>query len=192
ARKGVLDQTRRHLAVAALLRVPHVVVVVNKVDLVDFDEGVYRRVAEEVASLAAALGIEHVRTVPTSALAGDNVVDRSDRTPWYDGPSLLELLEELPPSQTVLEEAFRFPVQQVIRPQSAAHEERYREYRGYAGRVSSGVARPGTEVVVLPSGVRTRIAAVDTPDGELDAAETGRSVTLRLADEVDVTRGDVI
>src|SRR5690606_20800863 len=156
ARKGVLDQTRRHLAVAA------------------------------------ALGIEHVRTVPTSALAGDNVVDRSDRTPWYDGPSLLELLEELPPSQTVLEEAFRFPVQQVIRPQSAAREERYREYRGYAGRVSSGVARPGTEVVVLPSGVRTRIAAVDTPDGELDAAETGRSVTLRLADEVDVTRGDVI
>ena len=192
ARKGVLDQTRRHLAVAALLRVPHVVVVVNKVDLVDFDEGVYRRVAEQVAELAAALGIEHVRTVPASALAGDNVVDRSDRTPWYDGPSLLELLEELPPSQTVLEEAFRFPVQQVIRPQSAAHEERYREYRGYAGRVSSGVARPGTEVVVLPSGVRTRIAAVDTPDGELDAAETGRSVTLRLADEVDVTRGDVI
>ncbi len=192
ARKGVLDQTRRHLAVASLLRVPHVVVVVNKVDLVDFDEAVYDGVARQVGELAAALGIEHVTTIPTSALAGDNVVERSTRTAWYAGPSLLELLEQLPPAEAVADAALRFGVQRVIRPQSAAVDPSYVGYRGYAGRVSAGVARPGAEVVVLPSGRRTRIAAVDTPGGELPEAVTGRSVTLRLADEVDVTRGDVI
>jgi len=191
-RKGVLDQTRRHLAVASLLRVPHVVVAVNKIDLVDFDEATYLGVAAQVAELAEALGIERAVTVPTSALAGDNVVERSDRTPWYAGPALLELLEQLPPAEAVLTESLRFGVQRVIRPQSAALEERYREYRGYAGRISAGVARPGDEVVVLPSGVRTRIAGVDTPSGELPEAVTGRSVTIRLADDVDVTRGDVI
>lgn len=191
-RKGVLDQTRRHLAVASLLRVPHVVVAVNKIDLVDFDEATYLRVVDQVAELAAALGLERAITVPTSALAGDNVVERSARTPWYDGPALLELLEQLPPAEAVLDEALRFGVQTVIRPQSAAVDEQYREYRGYAGRVDAGVVRPGDEVVVLPSGVRTRIAAVDTPGGELAEATTGRSVTLRLADDVDVTRGDVI
>lgn len=192
ARKGVLDQTRRHLAVAALLRVPHVVVVVNKIDLVDFDAAVYDQVSRQVGELATALGIETVRTIPTSALAGDNVVERSARTPWYDGPALLELLEELPPAPSVFDEHLRFDVQQVIRPQSAAVVEEHREYRGYGGRVSAGVARAGTEVVVLPSGRRTRIAAVDTPAGELERAHTGRSVTLRLTDEVDVSRGDVI
>jgi sulfate adenylyltransferase subunit 1 len=191
-RKGVLDQTRRHLAVAALLRVPHVIVVVNKIDLVDHDETAYRTVAAQVAELATGLGLEDVRTVPTSALGGDNIVERSPRTPWYDGPALLELLEQLPTAAGTAEESLRFPVQRVIRPQSAAVDERYREYRGYAGRVASGVVRPGDEVVVLPSGTRTRVAGVDTADGELTEAAVGRSVVLRLTDDVDVTRGDAI
>lgn len=192
ARTGVLDQTRRHLAVAALLRVPHVIVVINKIDLVAFDQATYERLAAEVTELAGALGIEDVRTVPTSALAGDNVVERSARTPWYPGPALLELLEELPARAPAGREGLRFAVQQVIRPQSGAVAPQYREYRGYAGRVASGVVRTGDAVVVLPAGQRTTVAGIDTADGELTQAVTGRSVTLRLADAIDVSRGDVI
>ncbi len=192
ARKGVLEQTRRHLAVAALLRVPHVVVAVNKIDLVDFDAAVYERVSADLASVAADLGLPDLRTVPVSALEGDNVVDRSARTDWYDGPSLLEVLETLPVAEDPESEAFRFPVQLTLRPQEAARDEAHREYRGYAGQIASGVVRVGDEVVVLPRGRRTTVAGIDTANGELTEAFAPMSVALRLADDIDVARGDLI
>ena len=191
-RKGVLEQTRRHLAVAALLRVPHVLVAVNKIDLVDFDEALYASVAKEVDELAAGLGLPDVRTVPVSALAGDNVVDRSPRTPWYDGPSVLELLEQLPSADDPRSELFRLPVQIVLRPQGAARDQQHVDYRGYAGQIAAGVVRVGDPVVVLPAGGRTTVVGIDTADGELTEAFAPRSVTLRLADELDVARGDLI
>jgi len=191
-RKGVLEQTRRHLAVAALLRVPHVVVAVNKLDLIGFDGATYTRVAADVGQVAAELGIDHLTSLPVAALEGDNVVERSDRTPWYDGPSLLELLEEIPGGDDPSGEAFRLPVQLALRPQDAARDPRHREYRGYAGQVASGVVRVGDPVVVLPSGRRTTVVGIDTADGELTEAFAPRSVSLRLADELDITRGDLI
>ncbi|HZI98120.1 MAG TPA: GTP-binding protein [Actinomycetales bacterium] len=192
ARKGVLEQTRRHLAVAALLRVPHVVVAVNKIDLVGFDQAVFTGVVKELDDVARELGLPDLRAVPTSALDGDNVVERSDRTPWYEGPSLLGLLETLPPADDVGGEPFRLPVQVVLRPQSAAREPCHRDYRGYAGQVASGVIRVGDEVVVLPSGSRTTVAGIDAAGHELAEAFAPQSVSLRLADDVDVARGDLI
>jgi sulfate adenylyltransferase subunit 1 len=191
-RKGVLEQTRRHLAVAALLRVPHVLVAINKVDLVDFDQAVVAGVAKQVAEVAEDLGLPDVRTVPVSALAGDNVVDRSARTPWYEGPSVLELLEQLPTADDPRSERFRLPVQVVLRPQGAARDPRHVDYRGYAGAIAEGVVRVGDPVVVLPSGRRTTVAGIDTADGELTEAFAPRSVAVRLADEIDVARGDLI
>jgi sulfate adenylyltransferase subunit 1 len=192
ARKGVLEQTRRHLAVTALLRVPHVVVAVNKIDLVDFSQEVYDRVEAEVQAVARELGVVDAIAIPVSALDGDNIAERSARTPWYAGPSLLELLEALPPSEDPANESFRLPVQLVIRPQGAARDEKYRDYRGYAGQVASGVVRVGDEVVALPSGRRTTVTGIDLGDRELDEAFAPQSVTLRLADELDISRGDVI
>jgi sulfate adenylyltransferase subunit 1 len=192
ARKGVLVQTRRHMAVAALLRVPHVIVAVNKIDLVGFDEDIYAEVAADLVVVATDLGLPDLRIIPVSALDGDNVVDRSLRTEWYDGPSLLEILETLPVADDPGEEQFRFPVQLTLRPQGAARDAAHREYRGYAGQIASGVVRLGDEVVVLPSGRRTTIAAIDTADGELVEAFAPRSVALRLSDDIDVARGDLI
>jgi sulfate adenylyltransferase subunit 1 len=192
ARKGVLVQTRRHMAVAALLRVPHVIVAVNKIDLVGFDEATYAGVAADLAVVATELGLPDLRIIPVSALDGDNVVDRSLRTDWYDGPSLLEILETLPVADDPGAEQFRFPVQLTIRPQDAARNPAHREYRGYAGQIASGVVRVGDEVVVLPSGRRTTVAGIDTADGELFEAFAPRSVTLRLTDDIDVARGDLI
>ncbi|GAB3592369.1 GTP-binding protein [Angustibacter peucedani] len=191
-RKGVLEQTRRHLAVAALLRVPHVVVVANKIDLVGFDPAVVSRLDAQVQSLARELGLADVRVVPVSALDGDNVVERSARTPWYDGPAVLELLEQLPPVDDPRHEPFRLPVQLALRPQGGARDPRHVDYRGYAGQIASGVVRVGDPVVVLPSGRRTTVAGIDTADGPLDVAFAPRSVAVRLADEVDVSRGDLI
>ncbi len=191
ARKGVQEQTRRHLAVSSLLRVPHVVVVVNKIDLVDFDEATYERVASEVLSAATSLGLTDVTTIPVSALDGDNVVERSARTPWYDGPSLLTFLETLAPAGEPHSEPLRFPVQLVIRPQVAAGEQ-FRDYRGYAGQIASGLVRPGDEVTVLPSGRTSTVAGIDTADGPLAEAFAPQSVTLRLTDDVDVSRGDLV
>jgi len=205
ARKGLLEQTRRHLAVVSLLRVPHVVVAVNKIDLVDYSRERYEEVATQIRETARSLGVADVHTIPVSALVGDNVVDRGAGTPWYDGPTLLELLEDLPTGDDPDTEAFRLPVQVVIRPQSAAAggetTERFRDYRGYAGQVASGVVRVGDEVVVLPSGRRTRVAGIDTAETLHDATDpfaglpeafAPQSVTLRLEDEIDVTRGDLI
>jgi sulfate adenylyltransferase subunit 1 len=191
-RKGVLEQTRRHLAVAALLRVPHVLVAINKVDLVDFDQAVVVGVAKQVAEVAEDLGLPDVRTVPVSALAGDNIVERSSRTPWYDGPSVLELLEQLPTADDPRAERFRLPVQVVLRPQGAARDPRYVDYRGYAGAIAEGVVRVGDPVVVLPSGRRTTVTGIDTADGELAEAFAPRSVAVRLADDIDIARGDLI
>ena len=190
ARKGVVEQTRRHLAVTALLRVPHVVVAVNKIDLVDDAESVFGQVTRDVRSVAAHLGIADAHAVPVSALLGDNIVGPSPSTPWYAGPSLLGLLETLSPSAEADEEPFRFTVQLAIRPQGAARDPRHVDYRGYAGQVTSGVVAPGTAVVALPSGRRTTVVGIDLGEAELWEAAAGRSVTLRLADDVDLSRGD--
>jgi sulfate adenylyltransferase subunit 1 len=200
ARKGLLEQTRRHLAVVSLLRVPHVVVAVNKIDLVDYSRDRYEELAAQIRETARSLGVADVHTIPVSALVGDNVVERGEGTPWYDGPTLLELLEDLPTGDDPDTEAFRLPVQVVLRPQGAAPDERFRDYRGYAGQIASGVVRVGDEVVVLPSGRRTRVAGIDTADtlraedpfAGLPEAFAPQSVTLRLEDEIDVTRGDLV
>ena len=191
-RHGILEQTRRHLAVAALLRVPHVVVALNKIDLVDYDRRVVEELAERVREMGARLGIAELTVIPVSALLGDNVVERSGRTPWYEGPSLMEHLERVPVEQPQDDEPGRFPVQYVLRPGSGAGE-RFRDYRGYAGRVERGSFRVGDEVRVLPGGQRTRIVGIDLPGGgRAERAGAGRSATLRLGDEIDVARGDLI
>ncbi|MCL1870126.1 MAG: GTP-binding protein [Promicromonosporaceae bacterium] len=199
ARKGLLEQTRRHLAVAALLRVPHVVVAVNKIDLVDWSKERFEDIAADLRAAAAALGVADVHAIPVSALLGDNIVDRSVNTPWYGGPSVLELLEELPSADAdaaAAAEPFRLAVQHVVRPQSG--EDRFRDYRGYAGQVASGVVRPGDEVVVLPKGTRTTVVGIDTADSlaagldTLPQAFAPQSVTVRLADDVDVAHGDLL
>jgi sulfate adenylyltransferase subunit 1 len=199
ARKGVLEQTRRHLAVVQLLRVPHVIVAVNKIDLLDYAESAFAPVAAEVVALARELGLPEAHVIPVSALAGDNIVERSTNTPWYDGPSLLELLETLP-SLDELEselEALRMPVQLVIRPQGAlAHDvaepESYRDYRAFAGRIASGTVRVGDEVQVFPGGATTTVTGIDAGPIELESASAPQSVSLRFADELDAARGAVI
>jgi sulfate adenylyltransferase subunit 1 len=191
ARKGVLEQTRRHLAVAALVRVPHVIVAVNKIDLVERSEEVFRSVVDDIRRVATEFGVTDVRAVPVSALHGDNVVDRSTTTPWYDGPALLDLLESLPPASSTADQPFRMPVQMVIRPQGAARDRAHIEYRGYAGQVASGSVRVGDEVIALPSGARSRITGIDLGERSLEVAVAAQSVTLRIADDIDISRGDL-
>ena len=207
ARKGVLEQTRRHLSVLALLRVPQVIVAVNKIDLLDYDEAAYREVEASVRTVTAELGIGdgstgQLHVIPVSALVGDNVVDRSERTPWYTGPSLLELLETL----TVIDdlddngratEAFRLPVQLVLRPQGAVavapdRADSFRDYRAYAGQVASGSIRVGDTVTVQPGGGTSVVTGIDFAGVELDEAFAPQSIALRLADELDIARGAVI
>jgi bifunctional enzyme CysN/CysC len=188
ARKGVIEQTRRHSYIVSMLDVPHVVYAVNKMDLVEFSEERFDEIARELADLGARLGLHDERVIPMSALKGDNVVDRTDAMPWYAGTTLLEHLEtvELTADRNVDDR--RFPVQWVVRPMAEEHH----DYRGYAGQVAGGVWRAGDEVVVLPSGARSRVAAIDTVDGPLDEAIPGRSVTILLEDDVDVSRGDLL
>jgi sulfate adenylyltransferase subunit 1 len=190
ARKGVIEQTKRHAAVLALLGVPRLVLAVNKIDLVDYDEGTFAVIAKDFAAHAISLGYPTgaVLAIPLSALRGDNVVEHSPHTPWYAGPTLLDHLETVPVEPDPHEAPFRFPVQYVIRPRTETHP----DYRGYAGQIAAGSVRPGDEVVVLPAGVRTTVERVDTPDGELSEAVAGRSVTLILADDIDISRGDLI
>ncbi|MYS84341.1 sulfate adenylyltransferase subunit 1 [Embleya scabrispora] len=189
ARNGVVEQTRRHAAVAALLRVPHVVLAVNKMDLVDYSEERFAEVANTFTEYAKALGVPDVRSIPVSALRGDNVVDPSSHMDWFSGPTLLEYLETVPVETDPTLEPARFPVQYVLRPQS---DDEYRDYRGYAGQVASGVFREGDEVVVLPSGQRTSVAGIDRLGVAVRQARQGESITLRLADDVDISRGDLI
>jgi bifunctional enzyme CysN/CysC len=188
ARKGMLEQSRRHAFLVTLLRVPHVVVAINKMDLVDYAQDTYDAIRDEFTAFAAKLEIGDLTVIPISALRGDNIVSRSEAMPWYEGPSLLHHLEHVHvASDRNLIDA-RFPVQYVLRPQSATH----RDYRGYAGTVSGGVLKVGDDVVVLPSGFETRIVAIDSPNGPLEEAFPPMSVTLRLADDLDVSRGDMI
>ncbi len=189
ARKGVVEQTRRHASLSALLRVPHLVLAVNKMDLVDYDESVYERIVGDFRAFAARLALPDVVAIPIAALQGDNVVHPSTQMPWYDGPVLLEHLEtvHVEREEAALRPA-RFPVQYVIRPMSVERP----DYRGYAGTVAAGTLRAGDDVVVLPSGRRTTVAGIDTFDGPLEAAVAGQAVTLRLADDLDVSRGDMV
>jgi sulfate adenylyltransferase subunit 1 len=193
ARHGVVEQTRRHLAVTGLLGVRHVALAVNKMDLVDWDETAFKTIVVEFEELSARFGIEDVVAVPVSALHGDNIVSRSERATWYAGPTLLEHLEAVPVGTSPAAQPLRLPVQYVVRPRTAAHP----DYRGYAGRLTSGVVRPGDEVVVLPSGRRTTVAGIDRADAtggvhELDVAFAPQSVVLRLTDDIDIARGDLI
>ncbi|MGI8946009.1 MAG: sulfate adenylyltransferase subunit CysN [Thermoleophilaceae bacterium] len=188
ARKGVLEQSRRHAFIASLLRIPHLVVCVNKMDLVEWDEEVYERITAEFTHWATRLDVSDITFIPMSALRGDNVVDRSQNMPWYDGASLLYALEHVHVASDRNLIDPRFPVQWVIRPMSDEHH----DYRGYAGRVASGAFKPGDEVVVLPSGAKTRLAGIDSHDGPVEEAFPPLSVTLRLEDDVDVSRGDMI
>jgi len=188
ARAGIVEQTRRHGFLVSLLRVPHLVLCINKMDLVGYDEGVYDAVREEFLGFATKLRIPDLSIIPVSALAGDNVVTRSANMPWYDGPSLLHHLENVFVSSDRNLVDARLPVQYVIRPQSDA----YHDYRGYAGQIAGGVLKPGDEVLILPSGMTSRIASIDTADGPVPEAFAPMSVTVRLTDDVDISRGDMI
>jgi sulfate adenylyltransferase large subunit len=184
ARNGVVEQTRRHAYITTILRVPHITVAVNKMDLVDWSQ---QRFDEIVGDLET-LGLADLHVIPLSALTGDNVVEPSENMAWYDGPALLEHLETVEIAEDRNVETRRFPVQWVIRPQSEEHH----DYRGYAGSVAGGVWRPGDEVVVLPSGHRSRVEAIDSAGVEVDSALPPESVAIRLADDIDVARGDML
>ena len=188
ARNGVVEQSRRHAFLASLLRIPHLVVGINKMDLVDWDEDVYERIAGDFSQWAARLDITDITFIPMSALHGDNVVDRSENMPWYAGPSLLYHLEHVHVASDRNLIDCRFPVQWVVRPMT----DEYHDYRGYAGQVASGVFKVGDEVSVQPSGKTTRIAGIDSFDGPLEEAYPPLSVTIRLEDDVDASRGDMI
>ena len=188
ARKGVIEQTRRHSYIVSMLELPHVVYAVNKMDLVEFSEQRFEEIVRELEELSAQLGLRDPKPIPVSALKGDNVVDRTDSMPWYDGQTLLEYLETVELSGDRNHDDRRFPVQWVVRPMADSHH----DYRGYAGQVAGGDWHPGDEVVVLPSGLRSTVAAIDCGDDELAEALPGQSVTIRLADDIDVSRGDLI
>jgi sulfate adenylyltransferase large subunit len=196
ARRGVLEQSKRHAFISALLGIPHLVVAVNKMDLVEFSQARFDELAAEFAEFAAKFDeVRDITYIPISALEGDNVVERSERMPWYEGPPLLEVLEGVEVSYDhPYDTPARFPVQWVIRPAGGDGPERAggSDYRGYAGQLASGALRTHDEVMVLPGGQRTRIASIDTFDGELEEAIAPVSLTLRLEDELDVSRGELI
>lgn len=188
ARHGVVEQSRRHAFLASLLRIPHLVVCVNKMDLIDYDEKAFTAVKEEFRSFAMKLDVPDLTFIPVSALHGDNVVERSVNMPWYEGSSLLHHLEEVHIASDRNHIDARFPVQYVIRPQSDEHH----DYRGYAGTVAGGVFKPGDEVMVLPSGFTSTVSSIDSFDGPVSEAFGPMAVTMRLADDIDVSRGDMI
>ena len=188
ARKGVIEQTRRHTFISATLGIPHIVFAVNKMDLVDFDEARFREIEAELRKLSDQLDVRDEIAIPIAALPGDNVVDPSERMPWWDGGTFLERLETIEIASDRDASHRRFPVQWVIRPMSDEHH----DYRGYGGQVAGGEWRAGDEVVVLPSGLKTSVAAVETHDGPLEVAVQGQSVVVRLADDIDVARGDML
>lgn len=188
ARKGVIEQTCRHSFIASLLQIPHLLVCINKMDLVDYDEEVFKRVVGEFQDFASKLQVPDIRFVPISALHGDNVVNRSKNMDWYDGETLLHTLETIHISSDQDHVNARFPVQTVIRPKN----DEFHDYRGYAGRVAGGVWKPGDEVMVLPSGFSSRIKSIDSFDGSLNEAFSPMSVNFTLEDEIDISRGDMI
>jgi sulfate adenylyltransferase large subunit len=184
ARKGILTQSRRHAYIASLLGIRHIVAAVNKMDLVDFAETVYREIETDFAALVKQLGAASLITIPVSALEGDNVVEPSLRTPWYMGPTLLEHLEEVRVGALDANKAFRLPVQRVIRPDHS--------YRGFAGQIAAGTIRKGDTIVAVPSGRTSRVASITTFDGDLEEASAPQSIALTLEEELDISRGDVI
>jgi len=188
ARKGVVEQTCRHAFIASLLQIPHIVVCVNKMDLVDYAEEAFEKIKEKFEDFSSKLQTVDVRFIPISALNGDNVVDRSEKTPWYEGPTLLYLLENIHIASDYNRIDVRFPVQQVIRPQT----DEFHDYRGYAGRIAGGVIKKGDDVTLLPSGFQSKVKAIHTFDGEIDEAYSPMSVSLTLTDDFDLSRGDMI
>ncbi len=188
ARQGLTEQSRRHAVLLSLLRVPHLVLAVNKMDLVGYDRAVFERIDAEFTTFASRLNIPDLQVIPISALKGDNVVTRSTEMAWYDGPSLMHHLEHLHIASDRDLRDVRFPVQYVVRPKS----DQYHDYRGYAGQVAGGVLKPGDEVMVLPSGMTSTIAGIDVFDTEVDEAFAPMSVVVRLTDDIDVSRGDMI
>jgi sulfate adenylyltransferase subunit 1 len=194
ARHGVLEQTVRHSYISSLLGIPHIVVAINKMDLVDFSEEVFDRIVSDYKQMAQTLHIQNVTFIPISAKDGDNVVNRSEHTPWYTGTPLLEYLERMPVNksasnvETDIQRAFRFPVQYVIRPISS----RFPDFRGYAGRVASGAIHVGDHVKVLPSGLESVVSHISQATEELSEATPPQSVTLQLADDIDISRGDIL
>jgi len=184
ARKGILDQTRRHACINALLGIPVVIAAINKIDLVDFSEQVFEGHRRDLEALARQLEIPQLIAIPVSALEGDNVVHRSKRTPWYTGPSLLELLETVPLAIERSQAGLRFPVQRVLRP--------HQDFRGFAGQIAAGTVHPGDRVVALPSAIETQVRSITTWDGDLESAHAPQSVVITLGDEVDLSRGDMI
>ncbi len=188
ARKGLVEQTHRHSFIASLLKIPHIIVCVNKMDLVNYDEAVYEKIVEDYKSFSSKLEISDIQFVPISALAGDNVVNRSNNMDWYQGATLIHMLENVHIESDHNHIDSRFPVQYVVRPQSKDHH----DFRGYAGRVAGGIFRPGDDVVVLPSGFNSKVKSIQLGDRQLEEAFAPMSVTLTLADEIDISRGDVI
>jgi sulfate adenylyltransferase subunit 1 len=188
ARQGVVEQTRRHSIIASLLRIPHVVVAVNKMDLVGFSQDVFNNIMIDYTAVANRLGLTNVSYFPISALQGDNIVETSRSMPWYDGPSLLQYLEEVPVEQDINHDIPRFQVQYVIRPQTPE----LHDYRGYAGRIASGVYHTGDAVTILPSGLRSRISAIEVGGQPVDLAFAPQSVVIQLEDDLDISRGDAI
>lgn len=188
ARKGVIEQTFRHTFIATLLQIPHIVVCINKMDLVDYKEEVFEKVKHDFQAFASKLDIKDLRFIPISALMGDNVVDRSTKTNWYNGPTLLYLLETIHIGSDQNHIDCRFPVQTVIRPQKTE----FHDYRGFAGRIVGGIFKKGDKVLALPSGFATRIKSIDTFNGEIEEAFAPMSVTMTLEDEIDISRGDMI
>ena len=188
ARNGIVEQSRRHSFLASLLRVPHLVVCINKMDLVDYDQDVFEQIKAEFRQFAMKLDVNDLVFIPISALKGDNVVHRSDNMPWYEGSSLLHHLEEVHIASDRNLIDVRFPVQYVVRPR----DDQWHDYRGYAGQIAGGILKKGDDVVVLPSGFPSKIASIDTMDGPVDEAFPPMSVTVRLTDDVDVSRGDMI
>lgn len=188
ARQGVIEQTRRHSIIASLLKIPHVVVAINKMDLVDYSEDVFNNIAIDYAAVAKQLGLENVTYIPISALQGDNIVDPSTKMNWYNGKRLLEFLEEVSVSTDVNLDTPRFQVQFVIRPQT----EELHDYRGYAGKVISGIYKKGDTVTVLPAGISSTISKLEVGGKEVDEVFAPQSVTISLADDIDISRGDTI
>ena len=188
ARRGVLEQTRRHAFIASLLQIPHLVVCINKMDLVDYSEEVYERIKQDFEEFSYKLDVNDVHFIPISALKGDNVVTKSEQTKWYDGPTLLYYLENVHIGSDHNFIDCRFPVQYVIRPNSDDHH----DYRGYAGRIAGGIFKKGDEVMLLPSGFNSKIKQIDTFEGEVKEAYPPMSVTLQLEDDLDLSRGDMI
>lgn len=191
ARKGVVAQTRRHSYIAHLLGIPHLLVAINKMDLVSYDQAVFERIRDDYLSFAAQYGISDVKFIPLSALNGDMVVDRGEMMGWYSGPTVLEVLEMTPAAHSETAEEFRFPVQYVMRPQESGNPELH-DYRGFMGRVESGYVNVGDEVITLPSGQHSKVRSIDIGDTSIGSAVAEQSVTIRLTDEIDISRGDML